>query len=80
MVSMIFRSTLRWTLLAALLAIPPALFYLRSWLQGFPVRIPLYWWIFGSAIVVIVLFQSLVTLGKTRRAAGQNPVEALRYE
>ncbi len=80
MLRLIYTSTLRWTLLASVISIPLAYLYLRDWLNDYSVRIPLHWWIFLSSITAVVLFQSLVTLGQTRRTARRNPVEALRYE
>ena len=80
MMSLIYRSTLKWTLLASMLAVPLAWLYLDRWLEDYAIRIPVYWWIFAAGITTIILFQSLITLGQTRRAARRNPVEALRYE
>lgn len=80
MMMLIYTSTLKWTLISSLLGIPLAFLYLQAWLNDYAVRIPLYWWIFGSSVLVVVLFQSLITLGKTRRTARRNPVEALRSE
>jgi len=80
MMSLIYISTLKWTLIASVLAIPPSLIYLRQWLDDYAVRIPVYWWIFACSILVVVIFQTLITLGQTRRTARRNPVEALRYE
>jgi len=36
--------------------------------------------IFASSILIVLLFQTLITLGRTRKTARRNPVEALRYE
>jgi len=80
MMVLVYSSTLKWTLLGSVLAIPLSLLFLRSWLSDYAVRIPLYWWIFVSSILAVVIFQSLITLGQTRETAGRNPVEALRYE
>jgi putative ABC transport system permease protein len=80
MIILVYTSTLKWTLIGSVLAIPLSLFYLRAWLSDYTVRIPVYWWIFASSILLVVLFQSLITLGQTRRTAHRNPVEALRYE
>ena len=80
MITLIYTSTLKWTLLASALAVPLSLFYLRNWLGDYAIRIPLYWWIFVGSIMVVVIVQSLITLGQTRRTARRNPVEALRYE
>jgi putative ABC transport system permease protein len=80
MMILVYTSTLKWTLIGSVLAIPLSLFYLRQWLSDFAIRIPLYWWIFVGSIMVVVIVQSLITLGQTRRTARRNPVEALRYE
>jgi putative ABC transport system permease protein len=80
MMTLIYTSTLKWTLIASALAVPLSLLYLDRWLKDYSLRIPLYWWIFTLSIVLVVLFQSLITLGQTRRTARRNPVEALRYE
>ncbi len=80
MIELIYTSTLRWTFLASLLAVPLAYLYLRNWLNDYSVRVPLYWWIFLSTMATVILFQSLITLGRTRGTARRNPVEALRYE
>lgn len=80
MMTMIYVSTLKWTLIASVLAVPLALIYMKDWLKDYAVRIPLYWWIFAGSVLLVVIFQSLITLGQTRRTAQRNPVEALRYE
>jgi putative ABC transport system permease protein len=80
MILMIYRSTLQWTVLASLIAIPFCWMYLNKWLEGYVVRIPLYWWIFAGSILLVFLFESLITLGQTWKAARRNPVDALRYE
>jgi putative ABC transport system permease protein len=80
MMTLIYTSTLKWTVIASFLAIPLSLLYLKQWLNDYAVRIPAYWWIFACSILVVVLFQTMLTLGQTRRTARRNPVEALRYE
>jgi len=80
MIALIYASSLKWTLLASALAIPLSILYLKNWLNDYTVRIPLYWWIFAFSIGLVLLFQSLITLGQTRKTALKNPVEALRYE
>lgn len=80
MMILVYTSTLKWTLIASILAIPLSLLYLRAWLSDYAVRIPIFWWIFVSSILIVILFQTIITLGKTRRTARRNPIEALRYE
>jgi len=80
MVTLIYGSTMKWSLLASILAIPLSWLYLDRWLNDFVLRIPLYWWIFAGSALVVVMFQTAITLGGTRSTARRNPVEALRYE
>jgi len=80
MLLLIYKSTLKWTVIAAVLAIPLSWIYLNNWLQNYAVRIPLYWWIFAGSILLVTIFETLITLGQTWRTARKDPVEALRYE
>jgi len=80
MMVMIYKSTLQWTVIASLIALPLIWLYLNKWLNGYVARIPVYWWIFAGSILLVFLFETLITLGQTRRAARKNPVDALRYE
>lgn len=80
MITLIFTSTLKWTLIASLLGIPLSYFYLHRWLNDYTLRIPLFWWIFVFSLLIILFFQSLITFGQTWRTSRRNPVEALRYE
>lgn len=80
MMILIYTSSLKWTLLASLLAVPLALLYLDRWLENYAVQIRLYWWIFASSIMLVLLFQTVITLGQAHRTARRNPVEALKYE
>lgn len=80
MMILIYTSTLKWTMIASALAVPLALLYLDRWLNNFAVQIKLHWWIFAGSIMIVLVFQTLITLGRSRRTARRNPVEALSYE
>jgi putative ABC transport system permease protein len=80
MLALIYANTLKWTAVAALAAIPLSYYALQNWLQDFAVKTPLSMWLFVQGIVIILVLETLVTLGQTWMAATRNPVEALRYE
>ncbi|KPL12568.1 MAG: hypothetical protein AMS26_17060, partial [Bacteroides sp. SM23_62] len=80
MMVMIYMSTLQWTVIASLIALPLCWIYLKNWLNDYVARIPLSWWLFVSSILLVFLFETLITLGQTWKAARRNPVDALRYE
>ena len=80
MMVMIYRSTLVWTVIASVLALPFCWLYLDQWLDNYVARIPMHWWIFAGSIGMVFLFETLITLGQTWKAARRNPVDSLRYE
>lgn len=80
MLMLIYANSLKWTAVAAAVAIPLSYFVLQNWLQDYAVKTPLNWWLFMQGIAIILVLETLITLGQTWRAATRNPVEALRYE
>jgi putative ABC transport system permease protein len=71
---------LKLVLMAALVAIPAAWWIMHQWLQNYPYRIAVSWWMFGFA-VLLIFFIALVTISfQAIRAALANPVKSLRTE
>ena len=73
MMTLIYTSTLKWTLIASALAVPLSLLYLDRWLKDYSLRIPLYWWIFTLSIVLVVLFQRPFQNWAVRVIVGYDP-------
>ncbi|HWB26182.1 MAG TPA: FtsX-like permease family protein [Chitinophagaceae bacterium] len=66
--------------LGILIASPVAWYCLNRWLENYPYRINVYWWIFGLAAILMTVI-TLATLSfKTIKAAMANPVKSLRSE
>lgn len=80
MLMLIYSNSLKWTAIASVITIPLSYFVLHNWLQNYAVKAPLSWWLFAQGVVIILLLETIITLGQTWRAATRNPVEALRYE
>ena len=69
-----------WVMISILIASPIALYAMHKWLQNFAYRVSISWWIFALAGASALLI-AFITIGiQSFRAAGKNPVEALRYE
>jgi putative ABC transport system permease protein len=67
-------------LLAFVVAVPVAYYFMQTWLADFACRIELGGGIFLSALLTAFAI-ALITVGyKSLRAALANPVEALRYK
>ncbi|MEO0333394.1 MAG: FtsX-like permease family protein, partial [Bacteroidota bacterium] len=79
-VSLLSIDFLKPVLLAGILAIPIAYFLMRYWLQSYPFRIDMVWWLFLIPLVLVLGIALLTVSYQTLRAATQNPVESLRYE
>ena len=66
--------------LACLIAIPIAYYFLHGWLQNYEYRTELPWWVFGAAGTGAFLITLLTVSFQSVKAALANPVDALRNE
>jgi putative ABC transport system permease protein len=67
-------------MISFLIASPIAWYVMHKWLRNFAYRTHISWWAFALAGAFALLI-ALMTVGiKSYRAAGKNPVDALRYE
>ena len=67
-------------LIANIIAIPLAWFYLKNWLHTFAYKTPLSWWIFLVAAIISLVIAMGTIVYHTLLTARKNPVESLRYE
>ena len=78
--SLLSKEYILWVMISILIACPVGWYLMNRWLQNFAYRINLSWWVFTLS-GVIALFIALLTVSiQSYKAAGKNPVEALRYE
>jgi len=67
-------------LLSILIASPLTWILINKWLEGFPYRVSLHWWVFlYTGVLALVIALAAVSI-QTLRAAGKNPAEAIKYE
>jgi len=78
--TLLSREYIIWVLIAILIACPVAWYAINKWLQNFAYRIEISWWVFVSAGFIALLIAWTTVSFQSYRAAGKNPVEALRYE
>ncbi len=67
-------------LIAYVIAIPVANYFISDWLQGFAYRIEIRWWLFAVPGILVLLIALLAVGSQTLQAARRNPVDSLRYE
>ena len=79
-VSILSADFLKLVVISLLISIPVAWLAANKWLQNYPYRITLSWWMFTIA-AVLVIFIALTTVSfQAIRAAFSNPVKSLRTE
>jgi putative ABC transport system permease protein len=66
--------------IAAVIAFPVAWWAMNNWLDDFPYRVAISWWIFGIAIIAALLIALITVSFQSIKAATANPVKSLRTE
>ena len=70
----------RMVLVAFLFAVPVSYLIMSRWLEGYAYHIPLYWWVFALALLIVLIVTSAIVLARSWKAARENPVNALYKE
>jgi putative ABC transport system permease protein len=79
-VTILSKDFLKLVMLAMIIAIPVAWIVAGKWLEHYPYRIALSWWMFAAA-GILVIFIALATVSfQAIKAALSNPVKSLRTE
>lgn len=73
-------SFLKLVLLAAVIAIPAAALLMQKWLENYPYRVNMNWWMFGIAAAIIFGIALMTISFHSVKAAMANPVKNLRSE
>jgi putative ABC transport system permease protein len=74
------RGNFLMVVVAALLSIPVTLYFIGKWLNNFPYRVGIGWWVFVVAFLIATLVVLLTVSIHALKASRTNPVDALRYE
>ena len=78
--NMLSKDFLKLIMISCLIAIPLSFYIMHGWLQDYPYRITMQWWIFFLAVVGAI-FMTLITVSfQSLRAARANPIKSLRTE
>jgi len=70
----------KWIVVALVVTTPMAWFLMTKWLESFSYRTHFSWWLFALAGLITIMVAVTTVFLQVLRAAGRNPVEALRYE
>ncbi len=79
-VSILSKDFLKLVFISLIISIPAAWFVANKWLQNYPYRITLSWWLFASAGILVILIALITVSFQAIKAAIANPVKSLRTE
>ena len=74
------RSNFILVLIAELLSVPICIYFIGKWLNNFPYRVSIGWWVFVIAFLIATIVVLLTVSIHSIKASRINPVDALRYE
>lgn len=67
-------------IISFVLASPVAWWFMHNWLQNYPYRVNIEWWIFAFAAILSILIAMITVSYHAIKAASANPVKSLRTE
>jgi ABC-type antimicrobial peptide transport system permease subunit len=79
-VKLVIKDFVNLILIASIIGIPVAYFYMNQWLNNFAYKISLSWYYFASAVLIAVLIALITITYKAIKGANTNPARSLRYE
>ena len=79
-VSILSTDFLKLIFIALMISIPLAWMTTNMWLQHYPYRITISWWLFASSALLVILIALCTISFQSIKAALANPVESLRTE
>ncbi|HEU5052467.1 MAG TPA: ABC transporter permease [Hanamia sp.] len=74
------KDFLKLVIIAILIALPAAWYFMNGWLRDFAYRINMSWWLFALTAVIAMLIALITISYQSIKAALANPVKSLRTE
>lgn len=74
------KTFVRLIIIASLIAFPIAWWAMNNWLEDFPYRVNISWWIFAIAAAAALVIALITVSFQSIKAATANPVKSLRTE
>jgi ABC-type antimicrobial peptide transport system permease subunit len=78
--NMLSKDFLKLVVISCFIAVPIAYYVMNGWLQEYPYRVILKWWIFALAMIGAMVVTVVTVSFQAIKAAKQNPVKSLRTE
>jgi putative ABC transport system permease protein len=79
-VTILSKDFLKLVCISLIISIPAAWIVANKWLQNYPYRISLSWWLFASGGILVILIALITVSFQAIKTAIANPVKSLRTE
>ena len=79
-VTILSKDFLKLVCIALIISIPTAWMAANKWLENYPYRITLSWWLFASSSILVIMIALVTVSFQAIKAAMANPVKSLRTE
>jgi len=79
-VMLFYKQYFKLVIIANVIALPLGWYFMNSWLDDFPYRVGISWWVFALSLSAGAIIAFFTIAFKTMRAANANPVDSLRAE
>jgi len=79
-VAILSKDFLKLVCIALVIAVPAAWLATNKWLQNYPYRITLSWWLFVSAALMVIVIALITVSFQAVKTAVANPAKSLRTE
>ncbi len=78
--SLLSREFIKLVIIANVIGLPAAWYFISKWLENFPNRVAVSWWMFLVSVVLLVLLSVVTILIKSNQVFRSSTVEVLKYE
>jgi putative ABC transport system permease protein len=79
-VMLFYRQYFKLVIIANVIVLPLAWYFMNNWLNDFPYRTGISWWVFVVSLTAGIITAFCTIAFKTVKAAGANPVDSLKAE
>lgn len=73
------RQFLRIVGICTVIALPISYYIVNRWMEGFATRMPMHWWIFVLAVIIVAVITVATVTARSWRAANENPINAIQH-
>lgn len=78
--TMFNKAYIRIVLFCFVIAVPISYYGVKKWLESFAYKVPVYWWVFILALIIVSTITLITVTFQNWRSANDNPVNSIKSE